>query len=434
LSTLVNNLLGSEKPVPLEFLINGSYLRTSIDEYLTANGFSAEITLNVEYVRALIPPVYVASFEHDDWVSSVDVLSASSPIKGRGAGDGQERILSSSYDGYLRVWNKSSQLLATSPSPSNGGHTSAVTSAKFVSMTQLVSSGLDRTVRLWKYREDEAEPLGKFSPQLELYGHKGTVNSIAVLGQSNRIISASADHSVGLWSTSKSEAPEAPTNLLPSASARGSKRRKLDRSVTVPQRGPLVLLNAHTEAVSEAIFDTRDSTVGYSASWDHTIRTWDLVTSALVDTRTTANALLSLTQLSELHLLATGSSGKDVKLIDPRDSAITVSAMTLRGHYNAVVSLAKDPESQYGLVSGSHDGTCRVWDIRSKRSGKDGVVGESIYTIERESAKGKGRVVAGEGVKVFGVCWDESIGIVSASEDKRVQINQGSGIVSQPTV
>jgi WD40 repeat protein len=434
LSTLVNNLLGSEKPVPLEFLINGSYLRTSIDEYLTANGFSAETTLAVEYVRALIPPVHVASFEHDDWVSSVDVLSASSRIAVPGIGDGQERILSSSYDGYLRVWNTSSQLLATSPNPSDGGHTSSITSARFISTTQVVSSGLDRTVRMWKYREDEAEAQGKFSPQLELYGHKGSVNSIAVLGQSNRILSASADHSVGFWSTSKSEAPEAPTNLLPSASARVSKRRKLDRSVTVPQRGPLVLLKAHTEAVSEAMFDSRDSTVGYSASWDHTVRTWDLVTSALVDTRTTANALLSLAQLSELHLLATGSSGKDVKLIDPRDSATTISAMTLRGHYNAVVSLARDPESQYGLLSGSHDGTCRVWDIRSKRSGKDGVVGESIYTIERESAKGKGRAVAGEGVKVFGVCWDKVIGIVSASEDKRVQINRGTGIVSQRTV
>ena len=430
LSTLVNNLLGTEKPIPLEFLINGSYLRTSVDDYLAANGFSVETTLAVEYVRALTPPIHVASFEHDDWVSSVDVLS-SSPFDTRGDEGGHERILSSCFDGYLRIWNTSSQVLATSPSPSDGGHTSSVTSSKFLSPTKLVSSGLDRTVRIWKYREDGAGASGKVTPQLELYGHRGSVNSIVVHGHSNRILSASADHSVGVWSTSKSQAPEAPSNLLPSASARGSKRRKLDQSVTVSQRGPLSLLKAHTEAVSEAIFDSKDSTVGYSASWDHTFRTWDLATSALVDTRTTSNALLSLTQLPELHLLAAGSSGKDVKLIDPRDTATTVSAMTLRGHYNAVVSLAKDPESEYGLISASHDGTCRVWDVRSKRSGKDGTVGESVYTIERESAKGKGRIVAGEGVKVFGVCWDKALGIVSASEDKRVQINRGSGIVSQ---
>jgi WD40 repeat protein len=422
-------LLEQEKPVPLEFLINGSYLRTSIDAYLTANGLSAETTLIVEYVRALNPPTYIASFEHDDWVGSVDVLSTLSPSEVRGLESGQERILSSSFDGYLRVWNTSSQVLATSPSPSNGGHTSSIRSAKFLGPTRLVSAGLDRTVRLWKYEEGSTGISGRIAPQLELYGHKGTVNSVAVRGKSNRLLSASADHSVGYWSTSKSEAPEAPAHLLPSAHTRGLKRRKLDQSVTVPQRGSLSQLKAHTEAVSEAIFDTNDTTVGYSASWDHTVRTWDLVTSAVVDTRTTPNALLCLTQLSELRLLATGSSGKDVKLVDPRDSATAVSAMTLRGHYNAVVSLAKDPESQYGLVSGSHDGTCRIWDVRSKRSGKDGVVGDSIYTIERGSAKGESRVVAGEGVKVFGVCWDKTVGIVSASEDKRVQINRGSGII-----
>ena len=105
--------------------------------------------------------------------------------------------------------------------------------------------------------------------------------------------------------------------------------------------------------------------------------------------------------------------------------------MTLRGHTNAVVSLASDPESSYGFVSGSHDGTCRVWDARSSRSESEGRVGESMYCIERESVKGEGRRVGGEGVKVFGVCWDAGVGIVSAAEDKRVQINRGKGVVGE---
>jgi hypothetical protein len=53
-------------------------------------------------------------------------------------------------------------------------------------------------------------------------------------------------------------------------------------------------------------------------------------------------------------------------------------------------------------------------------------VGESVYVIDRESAKGKARSIAGEGVKVFGVTWDREVGIVCAGEDKRVQINKGS--------
>jgi ribosome biogenesis protein YTM1 len=428
--------LGSEKPVPFEFLINGTFLRTSIDEYLTDNGISAETTLEIEYVRALIPPLHIASFQHDDWVSATDVLSSTSHAASWASGaifaKGQERILSGSYDGLLRIWNMSSETIATSPAASEGGHTASIKAAKFVSPNQIASAGLDRTVRLWKYTEDD-EFVGKITPQLELYGHKSGIESLAVHAPSNRLLTGSSDHNVGFWSTKKADAPAAPENLLPNT-ARTSKRRKLNTSVSTPQRGPLALLSAHTGPVSAAIFDAKDSTVGYSASWDHSLRTWDLVTAALVDTRTTSHSLLSLEHLPEHSLLAAGTSARHITLIDPRASATTVAAMTLRGHTNAVVSLARDPSSTYGLISGSHDGTCRIWDIRSTKNDKEGVVGESVYSISRKSLEEEGKVdskrVGGEGVKVFSVCWDQTIGIVSAGEDKRIQINRGEGVLS----
>ncbi|KAK2785949.1 ribosome biogenesis protein ytm1 [Onygenales sp. PD_12] len=429
LSTLVNNLLSSEKPIPFEFLINGTYLRTSIDEYLTANGISAETTLDVEYVRALVPPLHVASFQHDDWVSAVDVLSSTSAAGGSRVKPGQERILSASYDGLLRMWNMSSETIAVSPSAGEGGHTMSIKCARMVSPNQIVSSGLDRTVRVWKYTESEDGFSATITPQIELYGHKSSVDSVAAHAQSNRILSASADHAVGFWSTKKSDAPAAPESLLPSNTARSSKRRKLNTSVSTPQRGPLALMKAHTAPVSAAIFDAKDSTVGYSTSWDHSLRTWDLVTAALVDTRTTSHSLLSVAHLPELSLLAAGTAARHITLIDPRASATTVSALTLRGHTNAVVSLARDPNSTYGLISASHDGTCRIWDVRSTKTDKDGVMGESIYSIPRKSAGGVGKRVGGEGVKVFDVCWDKTVGIVSAGEDKMIQINRGEGVM-----
>lgn len=439
LSTLVNNLLGNDKPVPFEFLINGTFLRTSIDEYLTANGLSAETTLEVEYIRALIPPLHIASFEHDDWVSSTDVLSATSPAASWASAassipQGQERILSGSYDGLLRVWNMSSQTIAVSPSAADGGHSSSIKAAKFVSPSQIASAGLDRTVRLWNYSEGEGGFSGAIAPQLELYGHKSGIDSLDVHAPSSRVLSASSDHNVGFWSTKKSDAPAAPENLVGSGSSKGSKRRKLNTSVSVPQRGPLALLSSHTAPVSAAIFDARDSTVGYSASWDHTLHTWDLVTSALVDTRTTSHPLLSLEHLPELHLLAAGTSARHITLIDPRASATSVAAMTLRGHTNSVVSVARDPHSSYGLISGSHDGTCRIWDIRSTKTDREGVIGESVYSISRRSLEEEGKAnskrVGGEGVKVFSVNWDKNVGIVSAGEDKRIQINRGEGVLS----
>lgn len=440
LSTLVNDLLETSKPVPFEFLINGQFLRTSIDEFLTANGISAESTLTVEYVRALIPPLHVTSFEHDDWVSDVDVLSKHSLAvqwSKKTVADGQERILSGCYDGLLRVWNPStSDVIATSTAA--GGHTSYVTSAKFLSPTALVSAGADRTLRVWKYTEGVADSLASSSsitPTLELYGHKASVDSIAVHAPSSRILSASADHTVGLWSTTPTNAPAAPANLLPSASAHTTKRRKLapkepqQPGKPAAQRGPLHLLSAHSAPVSAAIFASHDPTVAYSTSWDHSLRTWDLPTATCVDTRTTAQPLLCLAALQELRLLAAGTSARHVTLFDPRVDVRSVAALTLRGHSNAVVSVAARPGDQWGLVSGSHDGTCRIWDVRSVTGAEGGQVGEAVYRIGRESVEGDSeRRVGGEGVKVFGVAWDKEVGIVSGGEDKRVQINRGDEV------
>ncbi|MCJ1479294.1 ribosome biogenesis protein ytm1 [Lambiella insularis] len=434
LSTLVNALLDTDKPIPFEFLINGKYLRRSIDDYLTANGISPETVLTVEYLPAIIPPVHLASFQHDDWVSAVDALSSTSPAtkwtkNGSSLASGQERILSGSYDGLLRVWNMSSEVMATSASVGNGGHTSSIKAAKFASQTQIVSSGSDRTIRIWKYSENADGFAAALVPQIELYGHKGSIDSIAIHHPSSRILSASSDHSVGVWSTRKSDAPAPPAALLPQNNSRGLKRRKLSTSTSTPQRGPLALLSSHAAPVSSTIFAPQDPTVAYSVSWDHTLRTWDLPTASLVDTRITSHALLSLTALPDLNLVAVGSSARHITLIDPRASATTIAAMTLRGHTKAVVTLASDPSSAYGLLSGSHDGTCRIWDVRSSRTEKDGVLGESIYTIARESVKGETRKPGAERTKVFGVCWDKDIGIVSGGEDKRLQINRGEGVV-----
>ncbi|KAL7625091.1 ribosome biogenesis protein ytm1 [Parahypoxylon ruwenzoriense] len=440
LSRVLNSesMLDTPAPIPFDFLVNGSFLRTSLEDYLKANGLSAETTLTLQYVRSLIPPVYQASFEHDDWVSDVDVLSETSRA-GVWAGDkfavGQDRILTASYDGLLRIWNSSGNVIATSPSSSQGGHGASVKSAKFLSASQIASAGLDRTVRIWKYTESDDHFSGTIKPTLELYGHKECVESLDVHGPTGKVLSAASDGSIGLWTTSKSSAPAAPASLLPGANTGSSKKRKI--TSVAPQRGPLALIQPHTSAASAAVFDPSDSTIGYSVSQDHTLRTLDLTTAKVEHVVTTSHPLLSLCALQRASgtLLAAGTSARHITLIDPRVSAATTSVMTLRGHRNMVTCLAPSPENDYSLVSGSLDGTCRVWDLRSARAGTKaeggGSVGESVYVIERESQKQKKARsdVPGRGAKVFGVAWDKHWGIASAGEDKQVQINRGRDLL-----
>ena len=367
-------------------------------------------------------------------MTSVDVLSGTSPA-GKWADSvgpipsGHERILSASYDGLLRVWNMSSEVLATSP-PAARESPSSIKAAKFITSSCIASSGLDRSVRIWKYAEDAKNFSAVLTPQLELFGHKASVDSLAVHHPSSRILSASADHTLGVWSPKKSESPAASETLLPNYLARASnKRRKLTPSLTSsnpPNRGPLALLKAHSAPVSDVIFAPTDPTIAHSTSWDHTLRTWDLPTQTPIDVRTTSHTLLSLAALPALNLLAAGTSARHITLVDPRTSATTVAAMTLRGHTNAVVSLVHDPGSAYSLLSGSHDGSCRVWDVRASRAEKGGRVGASVFVVEREP--GPAPAGRAEPAMVFGVAWDSTVGILSAGQDRRVQIYRGMGV------
>lgn len=182
---------------------------------------------------------------------------------------------------------------------------------------------------------------------------------------------------------------------------------------TIRRRSPLQLLTGHSEPVEGVIFDSNDSTVGYSVSQDHTIKTWDLVTSRCVDTRTTGYSLLSVLQLPDVNLIATGSSARHINLHDPRMStnANEQTINKLVGHTNFVVGLTASPHNVNMFASSSHDGTVKVWDVRAEKS---------LYTITREDGS--------TNAKIFDVCWDSQIGIISGGEDKKLQINKGSDI------
>jgi len=406
-------------------LINGQFLRTTVDEFLTKNGINAETTLNVEYTRALVPPLNVTSFEHDDWVSAVDVLSQSS-LAGGSVQVGQERILTASYDGLLRVWNTSGDVLATSEAPNNGGRITSLKAAKWLSDKKAVGAGMDSTVSVYKYDDDTRT----LTTSLELFSHRWGVEDVAVHGPSSRILSASSDTTVSLFSSNAKENPVAPSTLLPKSTAASNKRQKLSKpDRTVPARGALATFTGHSSPVTSVIFKPDDATVAHSASHDHTIKTWDLPSATCVDTRTTGHSLLSLCAVPSRNLLATGTSARHITLVDPRVSATKISVMTLRGHKNGVVSIDTDPDSEYNLVSGSHDGTVQIWDLRNVSTGGqvgEGQQGESVHTIHRQGHSGpaKGH---GEGVKVFSVRWNKEVGIVSAGEDKKVQINRALG-------
>jgi len=349
----------------------------------------------------------------------------------------------------------SGNIVATSPATrDHSGTAQKILSTAWLSPTSLVSAGWNRSITLWSYNEPDnntdptASNRGAIAPTLELYGHRGPTNSLAVHTPTSHLLSASTDHTAALWSISPNQSTPAPPNLLPNSFVNSNKRRKLASSASpTPTAGPTARLLGHTGPVKSVIFHPNDPSVAYTASSDRTFRTWDLVTSACVSNRIVAahTPLSALCGLKSLGLVAIGTtSARAVLLVDPREgggggASSKSVVMSLKGHRNDVVTLAADPKSIWGLASGSHDGTVRVWDVRNAKGGGalggggggedggEGKVGSATFRVPRRGNERCDVVPGGEGVKVFGMCWDEEVGIVSGGEDKKVQIDKSGG-------
>lgn len=396
---------------------------------------SAETLLSIEYIRARLPPTPQASFAHDDWVSAVDVLSASSAAAtaGTAPASGHARLASASYDGVLRVWDMSGNVVAATNAAAEDARTvPSLLAARFLSPATLVSAGWDARIRVHAFVDSTgpgAGTAGSLTPLLDLYGHTGPVTSLAVSPTTGHILSASHDGTARLWSAT-TPGPAAPSHLLPTSlpplttTPSAHKRRKLSLPAPPPSHTSLLTLTHPTPTprpVSSALFAPHDATIAYTASTDRHLRTYDLTTSALVTSRQLSPhaALTSLAALSSRPgLVAAGTATRAVLLADARHDARAPAIDTLRGHRGAVVALAPEPVGAgagWGLVSAGLDGTVRVWDLRNVKADVGGVDGAEGRVAEAACVVGRGKGEEGQG-RVFGVAWDEEVGIVSAGE------------------
>jgi ribosome biogenesis protein len=195
LSQILNHLLENPTPIPYSFLINSVYLPTTLDEYITSHSVSREEALEIGYVRSVLPPQWEGQWTQEDWVGGVSVRETG--------------VVSGGYDGIVRVWDWSGNVLAKARS--GDGALKPVKCIKWIN-SGFISGGMDGSVRVYGYDD------GVISLLLEGKGHEASVDSVDY--RSGKVITASADGSLMLWSTdpSESETPE-------DSSSRRKKRR-----------------------------------------------------------------------------------------------------------------------------------------------------------------------------------------------------------------
>jgi ribosome biogenesis protein len=109
-----------------------------------------------------------------------------------------------------------------------------------------------------------------------------------------------------------------------------------------------------------------------SGSWDHSLKLWDVEKQNCLLTLNGSRVVACLdTSYHSEGVVATGHPDCTIRLWDMRvnddsKASAIITDHTFRPSHQAWVSAVKwNPTNAYQLASTSHDGTVKVWDIRS---------------------------------------------------------------------
>ncbi|KAK7282730.1 hypothetical protein RIF29_11736 [Crotalaria pallida] len=348
LSSVVNGLLqaadADHEPEPFDFLIDGELVRMSLEQFLLAKGISAERILEIEYARVVAPRKEEDPSLHDDWVSAVD-------------GSSSRFFLTGCYDGSGRVWKGAG--LCTHILD---GHCDAVTSVciinpEGVETVTLATASKDRTLRLWKLNveEDTNYPMRTMAFKI-LRGHKASVQSVAALSSGEMVCSGSWDSTINLWKTNDFSTED---DLV-------SKKRKVGGQVEESQLEgeAFTTLVGHTQCVSSVVWPQRESI--YSASWDHSIRKWDVETGKNLSDLFCGKVLNCLDIGGEgSALIAAGGSDAVLRIWDPRKPGTSAPVFQFASHTSWISACKWHDNSSFHLLSASYDGKVMLWDLRT---------------------------------------------------------------------
>jgi len=387
LSVMVNHLLQLDPLVTFDFLVEGEFLRSSLEAYIDAKGLVKEEILKLEVVEALPPPQPPHEHPHDDWVSAVAAIP-------------QGACLTGCYDRIARVWNTSGELVTAL-----SGHDDAVAAVAWVPQTdsvdlhKCVTGSFDETLRVW------AVDLGGRSAECTAVyqGHSDAVAAVAVQPTGSMFASGGADREIRLWACDPAVEDD---SQKPGAGAVSSKRRRVNKGPPVEKA--LGTLAGSLGAVAALAWPDRATL--YSGGADQSVRTWDVETGACIHSMTASRVISALAAAPKGGLVASADFDGAVRLYDPRSDDGAVVKATLASHCQPCSSVAWSPVDGNLLVSGSFDdpvgdkfNNLKLWDIRSQRI--------PLHNLP------------GHADKVLGVAWPSAELVCAGGADGRLRMH-----------
>ncbi|KRZ84943.1 Striatin-3 [Trichinella sp. T8] len=271
-------------------------------------------------------------------------------------------IVSASEDGTVKLWNLQKALVSCGPMYSTAGNSKSSSSQDLEPVYTFrghegpvlcmclsptgdycYTGGLDGTVRCWLMPPPTVDLYDSFDKSYlpeTLLGHDDAVWSVAFHSSDNRLVSASADGTLKLWE------PSSTSPLL--ATYTSNSVDGVPTSVDFVNADPQQAVAAFRSGAAY-VYDLETSKIvlSFGTSQDST------------SSRSSINQILSH---PTLPITITAHGDRVIRFFDNNTGQMIDSVVA---HLDAVTCLAIDPNGLY-LLSGSHDGSLRLWNVDTK--------------------------------------------------------------------
>jgi len=295
-----------------------------------------------------------------------------------------EKILLGSYDHTVQLWSATAAAVEddeesdsrSKPLAVLPGHTGAVKAVAWISSAsspedqttdKFISASHDQSLIIWEWNNAKQ----KLESTQRCVGHKESVDCVDVNNDKTKFISGSWDRMLKLWSTSDDDNVDGSHQEEADVESQHHivKKSKTSDDVAVrvkTPKTPIITLSGHTESVSSCKW--LDDNQACTASWDHTIRLWDVYVGQQQQSLSSGTKIFLCVDYSPLRrLIVAGLNDRHVRLYDPRSTEGNIVKATMTSHTGWCTAVCWSKTNDNLLVSGSHDTLSKLWDIRNPK-------------------------------------------------------------------